>query len=144
MPGPSASTGWTPRVGWGWAASMQRRSFGRWRGILSYRWATPGCRGRSRSRTDDGGAMTQRRRSKFKIVVSALVLLAVGAGSWLGGQAYLARMRDEAARAREDARKPTALLALRADEDARLHAGPMPIEEAMRTLATRGRAGLGS
>jgi len=88
--------------------------------------------------------MTARRVSLLRILAIGLVVACGAAWVWFGGRAYIAVKRDQAALALVDARKPKALLELRATEDARLHAGPIPIEEAMHLLATRGRAGLGS
>ncbi len=88
--------------------------------------------------------MTARRVSLLQILALVLFVAGGAAWAWFGGRARLAVKRDEAALALVDARQPKALRELRATEDARLHAGPVPIEEAMRRLATRGRAGLGS
>jgi hypothetical protein len=84
------------------------------------------------------------RSSLARKVLAILLLAALGSWAWFGGRAYAGLKRDEAARARVDAHKPKALLELRTSEDARLHGGIVPIEEAMRRLSTSGRTGLGS
>lgn len=85
-----------------------------------------------------------RRASPLRIVLGLLLVAGLATWGGFGGRAYLRVVRDQAALAKVAAQRPAALLALRADEDARLRAGPVPIEEAMRTLALKGRMGLGS
>jgi hypothetical protein len=87
--------------------------------------------------------LPSRRGSLPRRVLALLLLAALGSWAWFGGRAYAGLKRDEAARARVDAHKPKALLDLRASEDARLHGGSVPIDEAMRRLSTTGRTGLG-
>jgi hypothetical protein len=88
--------------------------------------------------------MTDHRLSLPRILALALVVAGGAAWAWFGARTYIAVKRDEAAFALVDSRKPKAALELRATEDARLHAGPVPIEEAMHQLVTRGRTGIGS
>jgi hypothetical protein len=88
--------------------------------------------------------MTARRVSLLRMMAMSLIVAGSAAWAWFGGRAYLAVKRDEGALALIDTHKPQALLELHANEDARLQAGPVPIEAAMRRLATSGRTGLGS
>lgn len=78
-----------------------------------------------------------------RTVLLVVLVAGVGTAAYFGGTAYQDRARSEATFAAAHAKKPTAMLAVRAADEARLHAGPVPIEEAMRRLAERGRLGLG-
>jgi len=71
-----------------------------------------------------------------------LVLVALGTGAGVGIRSAVVRADDRAATRAIDAEKPKALQRVRASEEARLHAGGMPIERAMEEVATRGRRGL--
>ena len=90
--------------------------------------------------------MDPKRKTGIVGKIVALVLLAVALAviGRFGGASYLARQAARDKLAQVDAQKPTALLELRAAEQAALASGPMPIDEAMHALATRGRMGLGS
>ena len=85
-----------------------------------------------------------RRVSPMRWVVGLLLLAGIATWAWYGGRAYSRVKRDQAAFSRVAQQKPKALLELRADEEARLHEGPVPIEAAMQELVTRGRTGLGA
>ena len=91
--------------------------------------------------------MESRRKSSGivgKVVAIALLLAAIATIGRFGGASYLARQAARDHLAQVDAQKPTALLQLRAADRAALAAGPIPIDEAIHLLATRGRMGLGS
>lgn len=88
--------------------------------------------------------MSTRRFSPLRIV-SLLVLLAVlGVAGFFGQKSYRAKRRTDAALAAVDAQKPDARLAIRAQDEASLRAGPLPIDDAIHALAVRGRLGLGA
>lgn len=76
-----------------------------------------------------------------RILPVVLLVSGAAAWAWFGGRSSLAVKREAAALAREDARRPKAVIDLRASEEARLHSGPVPIEEAMHRLAMKGRVG---
>lgn len=87
--------------------------------------------------------MSSRRFTASRVVGLLVVLALLGVAGFFGVRSYRARRRTEAALAAVDAKKPDARLAVRAAEEASLHAGPLPIEEAIRALGMRGRLGLG-
>jgi len=86
--------------------------------------------------------MTARRLSR--IVLATVMLVGAGTAAAFGYRASAAVNRERTALATIAARRPTELLQMRAAEDARLHAGPVSIEQAIGRLAERGRDGLGS
>ncbi len=81
-------------------------------------------------------------RRRFPLVRSVLLgalIVALGTGLGLGVQGAAARATSRSSLAAVEARKPMALIMVRANEQARLDHGPLPIASAMAELAARGR-----
>lgn len=86
--------------------------------------------------------MSSRRFTPLRIVALVVLLALLGAAGFFGAKSYRAKRRSDAGLAAVDAR-PDARVAVRAADEASLRAGPLPIDEAIQSLAIRGRLGLG-
>jgi|SRR5579859_2440249 len=85
---------------------------------------------------------TEKAEPRVGLIVSiGIIAILIFGGVRTGLVAYFDEMRAEETHRKVAMVKPTALINMRADEKQRLSSGPMPIDQAMKSLVTKGRTG---
>jgi hypothetical protein len=85
---------------------------------------------------------TEKAEPRVGLIVSiGIIAILIFGGVRTGLVAYFDEMRAEETYRKVGAVKPEALINMRADEKQRLSSGPMPIDQAMKSLVAKGRTG---